>query len=200
MRRKRVLARICIGIVWGRAWTLHRASHAWLNSGARDSLQEPLELFLKSASDLEIEGSFRLEFYVPSIEVASEQGRSLPATAAGGAVRCTAGSRPSGNEHSFPPRRRPPALAAAPRPRTPKVPALDHHHFVQRMHQAWFEKPDNADHGAVRDLAVAEAARRAHDASHVAVVAGQFGQAVEVTLEALPEPGQHEHHRCMPRL
>ena len=42
-------------------------------------------------------------------------------------------------------------------------------------------------------LAVAEGARQAHDAAHVDVLAGQFRQAVEVTVEGLLEQRQHEH-------
>ena len=71
--------------------------------------------------------------------------------------------------------------------------ALRDHQLVQGLQQIRGEQADIADHGAVRELAVAEGARQTHDAADVQMLAGQFGQAVEVALEALLEQGQHEH-------
>ena len=71
--------------------------------------------------------------------------------------------------------------------------ALAHHQLVQDVQQLRREQADIADHAAVGELPLAEGARQAHDAAHVDVLVGEFGEAVEIAVEGLLEQGQHEH-------
>lgn len=56
-----------------------------------------------------------------------------------------------------------------------QAPALRDQLLVQWAQQVRGQRADIEDHGAVRELAVAEEARQANDESHADVPAGQFG-------------------------
>ena len=62
---------------------------------------------------------------------------------------------------------------------------LPHHQLVQLLEQRGGEQADVAHHAAVREILRTVEFGQAQQAAHIAVFVGQFGEPIEIALQAL---------------